>query len=123
MSCCNYKESLILTLNKLLMLNIFYLACKPQISNFFDRVGSHFFNNLSIFENLLLFKNYVGKKIFLSYKLLSSNSGGKGGGLNRTSFGRDFSHLNIPKLLNKNLYGVWFTYKTIILLHSHHQPF
>ena len=108
------------------MLDFFYLSCKPQISNFFDSistVGSHFFYNLNIFEKPLLFKNYVGKKSFASFKLLSSNSGGKGGGLNRASFGRGFSHLGIPKLLSKNLYGIWCTYHTIILFHSHHQPF
>jgi hypothetical protein len=108
------------------MLKSFNLACKPQISNFFDTIStvrSHFFYNLGIFQKLLLFKNYVGKKSFASFKLLSSNSGGKGGGLNRASFGRDFSHLDISKLLNKNLYDVSYTYWTFILFHSHHQPF
>jgi hypothetical protein len=78
---------------------------------------------LGIFEKLLLFKNYVGKESFASFKLLSSNSGGKDGGWNRASFGRDFSHLGIPKLLNNYIYGVCCTYWGIILFHSHHQPF
>ena len=43
----------------------------------------------------MLFNNYVGNKSFASFKFLSSNSGGKGGSLNRSSFGWDFSHLGI----------------------------
>jgi len=104
------------------MLNSFYLACKPQISNFLDSISTvrlHIFI-IWVYEKAFLFKNYVGKKSFASFQLLSSNSGSKGGGLSSASFSRDFCHLGIPKLLNKNIHGVCCTYETIILFHSHH---